>query len=245
MKKTILNEEIFRMRKMMGLNENLNDMLMNENPVEYNSELATKIRGKFDIKGDYGKEKGVASIADRNGTILGYYMTPGTEQYSVSKSSPLYGKPVYMALSDDNEFGKFLKNETQKTISEGTWEVDPTYTHFAVNKEDGKIYNGWQYDSDMDKESILHYCKTDLMDMDLNPKDFKVNSKKFLLGKGIDPLDSDNWVTNKMEEADPGEKMVSFDDLISQEDQAVIDAHDEEMANKYTRNDDDIESGNM
>jgi hypothetical protein len=45
--------------------------------------------------------------------------------------------------------------------------------------------------------------------------------------------------TEKMEE-----EMVSFDDLISQEDQAMIDAHDEEDANKYaSKNYDDVESG--
>jgi hypothetical protein len=52
-------------------------------------------------------------------------------------------------------------------------------------------------------------------------------------------------------EGEPGEKMVSFDDLLAQdtdgispEDQAMIDAHDEEEANKYaSKNYDDVEAG--
>ena len=29
--------------------------------------------------------------------------------------------------------------------------------------------------------------------MDLDPKDFKISTKRFLLNKGVDPMDSDNW----------------------------------------------------
>lgn len=85
---------------------------------------------------------------------------------------------------------------TESNISEGSWEVDPTYTHFAVDKNTGKIVTGWEYDSDMDKESILYYTKMDLKDMDLDPKNYKISTKKFLLSKGIDPFDSDNWVSH-------------------------------------------------
>jgi|GEM_PF-3035867 hypothetical protein len=83
-----------------------------------------------------------------------------------------------------------------ESLEEGSYEIDPTYTHFAVNNEDGKIYNGWEYDSDMDKASILYYCKIDLKDMDLNPKNFKIITKKYLLSSNIDPFDSNNWKNN-------------------------------------------------
>ena len=85
---------------------------------------------------------------------------------------------------------------TYESLEEGNYEIDPTYTHFAVSKEDGKIYNGWEYESDMDKESILYYCKIDLKDMDLNPKDFKIMTKKYLLSSNLDPFDSNNWKNN-------------------------------------------------
>lgn len=85
---------------------------------------------------------------------------------------------------------------TYESLEEGNYEIDPTYTHFAVNNQDGKIYNGWEYDSDMDKPSILYYCKIDLKDMDLNPKDFKIMTKKYLLSSNLDPFDSNNWKSN-------------------------------------------------
>ena len=79
--------------------------------------------------------------------------------------------------------GKNMKNE-----------INPRYTHFAIDKDTNKIVNGWEYDSDMDKESIAEYCKMDIKDMDLNPKDFKINTTKFLKYKGIDPFNTDNWI---------------------------------------------------
>jgi hypothetical protein len=91
------------------------------------------------------------------------------------------------------ELKRLVKQIIKEGMNEGSWKVNPKYTHFAVNKNDGKIYNAWEYDSDLDKESILYYCKLDLKDMDFNPKDFKINSKKFLTSKGVDPFDSDNW----------------------------------------------------
>jgi hypothetical protein len=73
-------------------------------------------------------------------------------------------------------------------------EINPDYTHFAIDKETNKIVNGWEYDSDMDKESIAEYCKMDIIDMDLEPKDIKINTTKFLKSKGIDPFNTDNWI---------------------------------------------------
>ena len=86
-------------------------------------------------------------------------------------------------MCDDLNEEKNMKNE-----------IDPNYTHFAIDKGTNKIVNGWEYDSDMDKESIAYYCKIDIIDMDLNPKDIKVLTTKFLMSKGIDPFNTDNWI---------------------------------------------------
>ena len=157
MKKPILKEEILRMRKIMGVNENY-------------------------------------------------------ESYNESE------------MTDENED---YNTEESVEMNEGSWEVDPAYTHFAVNKNTGKIVNGWEYSPDTDKESISYYCKLDLQDMDYNPKDFKINTKRFLERQGIDPFNSDNWESSH-----------------TNDDQAMINAHDEEEANKYaSKNYDDVESG--
>jgi hypothetical protein len=279
MKKPILNEEIARLRKIMGLNESEEvDLSKVDNPNAYTDDIF-----------NYNSERGGEGMDDFSFEKSAIESASGEEV--VQREFDDYDRPLFYSVKDDNihyfigDFGngevivKYnaktgerypigdLKDydspmrakdsdegiyETEKeSLGEGTWEVDPAYTHFAVNKNDNKIYNGWEYDADTDKESIMHYCKMDLNDMDLNPKDFKVNSKKFLLSKGIDPFNSDNWKNTRMDEGNPEEKMVSFDDLLaqdtdgmSQEDQAMIDAHDEEEANKYaSKNYDDVESG--
>ena len=82
-------------------------------------------------------------------------------------------------------------------LEEGSWEVDPAYNYFAVNKATGKIFNGWEYDSDMDKKDVEYYAKMDIKDNDWKPKDFSLVTTSYLEKKGIDPHNSDNWVTNE------------------------------------------------
>lgn len=73
-------------------------------------------------------------------------------------------------------------------------EINPDYTHFAIDKKTNKIVTGWEYDSDMDKESIAKYCKIDIEDMDLKPKNFIIRTTKFLTTQDIDPFNTDNWI---------------------------------------------------
>jgi hypothetical protein len=86
-------------------------------------------------------------------------------------------------MCDDLNEEKNMKNE-----------IDPNYTHFAIDKKTNKIVNGWEYDSDMDKKSIAYYCKIDIENMGLEPKDFKIDTTKFLDNKGINPFNTDNWI---------------------------------------------------
>jgi hypothetical protein len=105
-----------------------------------------------------------------------------TTKFLMSKGINPFNTDNWINLTDLNE-GKNMKNE-----------INPDYTHFAIDKGTNKIVNGWEYDSDMDKESIAYYCKIDIIDMDLNPKDIKVLTTKFLMSKGIDPFNTDNWI---------------------------------------------------
>lgn len=79
---------------------------------------------------------------------------------------------------------------------------DNNYTHFAINKDDNKIVNGWDYsnlyDSDSksyDNESIKEYSKLDLIDMfpDKKPSEFKIVTNNFLKKNNINPSDVNNW----------------------------------------------------
>lgn len=69
--------------------------------------------------------------------------------------------------------------------------VNKKYTHFAVNKNDGKIYTGWETITDV--PTLKYYAAFDLNDMELNPKEFTILSKEYLVKKGVNPFDWENW----------------------------------------------------
>jgi hypothetical protein len=73
------------------------------------------------------------------------------------------------------------------------------YTHFAVNKATNKIVNGWDYKG-YDPQELRQFKKdyfvTDLMDYDLDPKQYKILTAKSLMRMGIDPNDNGNWAQN-------------------------------------------------
>lgn len=69
--------------------------------------------------------------------------------------------------------------------------INRKYKYFAQNKENGKIYDGYEIVDDV--ESLKHYAKLDLKDNDLKPSDFNILSAQALQKRGIDPYNSDNW----------------------------------------------------
>ena len=118
----------------------------------------------------------------------------------------LSGKGVPAFGGRPNAIDKIIRNRnTQESqmdmlggeLKEGSWNVDPAYNYFAVNKATGQIFTGWEYDSDMDKEDVKYYAKMDIKDSDWEPKDFSLVTTGYLKKKGIDPHNSDNWVTNQ------------------------------------------------
>lgn len=97
-----------------------------------------------------------------------------------------------------------------KDINESEFKVDPTYTHFAIDKSTGKIVNGWEYDSDTDRESIREYCKMDLEDMFPERKfsEFKVLTTRSLQKQGIDPFSWDSWRKTTINESEDNDSKV-------------------------------------
>lgn len=87
------------------------------------------------------------------------------------------------------ECGKPIQEE--KPINENLGEG---YTHFAIDKNTGKIVNGWDYNG-TDNASIKEYCIQDLKDQfpERKANEFKVVSKPYLIRQGINPSDDANW----------------------------------------------------
>ena len=89
-----------------------------------------------------------------------------------------------------------LVNEAVRIYLNESFQNNQNYTHFAVNKTTGKIVNGWDY-ADYDPEELRQfkrdYFTQDLIDNDLDPKQYKIVTGKYLIRQGINPDDNNNW----------------------------------------------------
>ena len=89
-----------------------------------------------------------------------------------------------------------LTQSINKLLKEEAFTNNQGYSHFAVNKATNKIVNGWDY-HDIEPSELRafkrDYFIQDLIDNELDPKQYKIVGEKFLLRNGIDPNDNNNW----------------------------------------------------
>jgi hypothetical protein len=192
--KNNVNNEINQIRKMMGLIENFEPMAEDINSGE--GVEMPQDNANDEPEGDDMHDLQMVIMSQ----LSDLQANGGGDQ---AKGKINFIKSLVMAMGDgktemsgadiDAMYDKWCGSGMNEETMEEGWEVDPTYTHFAVSKADGKIVNGWQYDAETDKESIAEYCKSDLKDMDLKPSDYKIATKGFMTKQGIDPFNSENW----------------------------------------------------
>lgn len=75
----------------------------------------------------------------------------------------------------------------------------PEYTHYAVNKNTGKIVNGWDYSGHEQSELNSYkrdYFWQDLADNELDPKQYTILTKASLIRRGINPDDNNCWANS-------------------------------------------------
>lgn len=176
------------------INDNVNSLSKGEGIMGFeNGDDLVKIDNKLviELQKLYDKDKNIMKV-------FGIQETTSAAS-SGSFTGPLASEPI--------------KRGIEPLINE---EVDKTYTHFALNKADNKIVNGWDYstlyDSETkgyDKQSIGEYSKSDLKDMFPSAKmsEFKILTKNALLKSNIDPNNSENWYKfdlNEMTSGDSG-----------------------------------------
>ena len=110
----------------------------------------------------------------------------------------------YDPIEDRDEMDIMNKNipHSQEEGNDGkeqTFQNNQDYSHFAVNKATNKIVNGWDY-KDYDPDELRQfkndYFTRDLIDYDLDPKQYKIVTAKYLIRQGIDPNDNNNWANN-------------------------------------------------
>ena len=108
------------------------------------------------------------------------------------------GDSPYYAERHDLE-NKQIENQGNMKWGKSLKEIkEPEYqeTHFAVNKTTGKIVNGWDY-REYDPEELRTFKKDyfiqDLIDNDLDPKQYTILTKASCIKRGINPDINSNW----------------------------------------------------
>ena len=230
MKKPVLNEQINKMRKMMGLNE-AEDAISN---------AKSNAKQQYDFYQDAidyvgGESEWDKLSGDERDSVLGDMEKDWDRSRNMGENkldSELFegGEDVgdfdfEKAAIESASGEKVVQREFDDYDRPLYWSLTNDYVNYFIGDGDnGKMI--FKYDAKTGKNTIIG----DLKDYDA-------------------PERAKDW--GEMEEGDSKEKMISFDDLLAQdtdgmspEDQAMIDAHDEEEANKYaSKNYDDVESG--
>lgn len=90
-----------------------------------------------------------------------------------------------------------IRKIVNESIKKSLNEMMKRYTHFAVNKANGKIVNGWDY-TGIEQGELNQYKKDyfidDLVDMGANPMEYKILTAKGCLRQGINPNDNNSWM---------------------------------------------------
>ena len=239
MKKPILNEEILRLRKIMGLNENFEMPSKEEFNFEKSAiESATGdkvVQREFD---DYDRPLFYSLSDDNvhyfigdgdNGKMIIKYNAKTGERYPMGDLKD-YDSPMRAKDEMDSELFESGRSDQYDDSHGSPYDRGHSDAYYRRGKDPHKYpegsYNGERVTNLSPEEMEAYHAGYDGC---TDFKDF-----------------------GDMEEGDgPKEKMVSFDDLLAQDtdgmspgDQEMIDAHDEEEANKYaSKNYDDVESG--
>ena len=98
----------------------------------------------------------------------------------------------------ESDLHRIIENSVKKCIKE-SFQNNQNYSHFAVNKATNKIVNGWDYwdyDPSELREFKNDYFTVDLVDNDLDPKQYRILTDKYLRRQGIDPNDNANWANS-------------------------------------------------
>lgn len=98
----------------------------------------------------------------------------------------------------ESDLHRIIKSSVRKCINE-SFQNNQNYSHFAVNKVTNKIVNGWDYwdyDPSELREFKNDYFTVDLVDNDLDPKQYRILTDKYLRRQGIDPNDNANWANS-------------------------------------------------
>lgn len=187
----IAAENIVAVNKVLASNK-YGDLIETEANFLYNNFKQTVLNGNEEMaiwipsdsfKGSIKKSLLKKSYIDDHWIVFNKPMSYDRNEYALTEKGKNFVNDVQSVY------------ETKIMVNGGgvkkPFNVNKKYTHFAVMNVDGKIVNGWETISDV--EGLKYYAKTDMLDMEIKPNQYKILSKEYLIRKGIDPFNWDNW----------------------------------------------------
>lgn len=103
-------------------------------------------------------------------------------KYITEKLQKVSGKKVIL----QNIVKESKEVKTKKVLNESSNNNDPEYKYYGVSVKLKKLFSGFEYQSD-----AQDFVNEQNEYGDMGP--FKVYSKRFLISKGINPDDDENW----------------------------------------------------
>jgi hypothetical protein len=103
----------------------------------------------------------------------------------------------------ESELKKIIMESVINILKEGQND-EPTNTHYAIYKPSQKIVFSWDY-SGYDPAELRQfkkdYFETDLLDMEMNPREIAIWTRRNCMKNGIDPSDDANWSNYPIKES--------------------------------------------
>lgn len=103
----------------------------------------------------------------------------------------------------ESELKNIIMESVKNILREGQND-EPSNTHYAIHKPSNKIVFSWDY-SGYDPEDLKiykhDYFVVDLLDMEMDPKQIAIWTRRSCVNKGIDPSDDANWSNYPMTES--------------------------------------------
>lgn len=159
----------------------------------------------------------------------------------------------------EQEFKNLISESVKQVLKEheAFSNDEPSNTHYAVSKLNGKILFSWEY-GDIEPSELREfkrdYFTQDLIDNELNPKTISILGRKTCVKRGIDPKDNNSWANHdEMMQSYMGELNEAFSDLYQTNNimagdmynaYVVIDNSDESLLGTYYNKQDAINDAN-
>ena len=165
------------------------------NDINKGGEYRQYVINIYSNQSEKSAREGLMSFASEQGFEISD-VENALQVYKYDTEENAFGENYYTKVAIANMIdmisGKYAKGTTIKFDKlPKNRQADKNYDYFAVGKIDGKIVDGWEIVDDV--ESLKYYAKIDLKDNDYNPKNFNIVSAKYLIRKGINPFDYNNW----------------------------------------------------